>query len=251
MSYEQKYLKYKQKYQELKKHINISNVHKMQTEVEIQDFTLTDTPTMENMVGGGDADVDVGMEETVDFNLTDTPTEQVGGTIPLAPATFGPTVPLTSCPGQVNPMPDVSMGLSSVLSGMAANPSGPVTPPPVVPQVAGGDDLIYAEEVDLQLGGNDSEAVGEELNTTTDVSEIQNTEDIERLFNQFGGKRGRPRKTDTETATTTTEQSARSGKSTQSRSSKSHSHRSSSSSQSSSSSASLSDFDDSLTVSDF
>jgi len=248
MSYEQKYLKYKQKYQELKKHINVSNVHKMQTEVEIQDFTLTDTPTMDNMVGGGD--VDVGMEETADFNLTDTPTtEHVGGMIPLAPATFGPTVPLTSCPGQVNPMPDVSMGLSSVLSGMAANPSGPVTPPPVATQVAGGDDLIYAEEVDLQLGGNDSEAVGEELNTTTDVSEIQNTEDIERLFNQFGGKRGRPRKTDTETATATTEQSARSGKSTQSRSSKSH--RSSSSSQSSSSSASLSDFDDSLTVSDF
>ena len=253
MSYEQKYLKYKQKYQELKKHINVSNVHKMQTEVDIQDFILTDTPTMDNMTGGGDADVN--MEETVDFNLTDTPTEQVGGMVSLTPATFGPTVPLTTCPGQVNPMPDVSMGLSGTLSGLAANPSGPVLPAPV-PQVAGGENyLISAEEVELQLGGGDSEAMGEELNTTTDVSEIQNTEDIERLFDQFGGKRGRPRKVDTETASATTEQSARSGKSTQSRSSKtrSHSHKnsSSSSSGSSSSSASLSDFDDSLTVSDF
>ncbi len=252
MSYEQKYLKYKQKYQELKKHINVSNVHKMQTEVEIQDFILTDTPTMDNMTGGGD----VNIEETGDFNLTDTPTtEQVGGMVPLAPATFGPTVPLTSCPGQVNPMPDVSMGLSNVLSGMAANPAGPVIPAPV-PQVAGGEDfLISAEEVDLQLGGADTDAIETEINTTTDVSEIQNTEDIERLFNQFGGKRGRPRKADTETATTsaTTDKSTRSGRSTHSRSSKSHSssHSDSSSSKSSSSSASLSDFDDSLTVSDF
>ncbi len=230
MSYEQKYLKYKQKYQELKKSLNLSNVHKMQTEVEIQDFVLTDTPTMEslNMVGGGD-EMSV-QEETVDFNLTDTPTnEQLGGSIPLTPATFGPTIPLTSCPGQVNPMPDVSMGLSGMMANLAANPAGPVVPAPVspVPQVAGGD----------------TEVASEDFNTTTDVSEIQNTEDIERLFNQFGGKRGRPRKVESESEHT--EKSTRSGRSKQSSSSTS-SH----SDGSTSSSSSLSDFDDSLTVSD-
>ncbi len=227
MSYEQKYLKYKQKYQELKKSLNLSNVHKMETEVEIQDFVLTDTPTMENvkMVGGGD-EMPMQEEAVEDLFLTETPThEQYGGMVPLAPATFGPTVPLTTCPGMVNPMPDVSMGLSGVMANMAANPQGPVPPAPV-PQVGG------------------EEVASEEFNTTTDVSEIQNTEDIERLFNQFGGKRGRPSKTNSE-ALTTTEQSHRSSHSKHSRSS------SSSSSQSSgSSSESLSDFDDSLTVSD-
>lgn len=204
MSYEQKYLKYKQKYQELKKRLNVSNVHKMETEVDIHDFVLTDTPTMENhMTGGGDED-----------NV-----EQRGGMAPLAPATFGPTAPLTTCPGQVNPMPNVSMGLNGIMANMAANPQGPVPPAPFpaapLPQVGAGE-----------------EGDSDEYNTTTDVSEIQNTEQIERLFNQFGGKRGRPAKTDTEN--------------THSHSSK----HSSSSSSSKSSSSSLSDFDDSLTVSD-
>ncbi len=224
MSYEQKYLKYKQKYQELKNSLNLSNVHKMQTEVEIQDFVLTDTPTMEslNMKGGAMPE-----DSVADFNLTDTPTnEQLGGNIPLTPASFGPTIPLTSCAGQVNPMPDVSMGLSGMMSNLAATPQGPVMPTPL-PQVAGGDE---------------NEIASDEFNTTTDVSEIQNTEDIEHLFNQFGGKRGRPRKTETESEHT--EQSARSGRSKKSSSS------SSSNSNGSSSSSALSDFDDSLTVSD-
>lgn len=238
MSYEQKYLKYKQKYQELKKSLNLSNVHKMETEVEIQDFVLTDTPTMENVNMKGGA---MPEDSVVDFNLTDTPTnEQLGGNIPLAPATFGPTVPLTTCPGQVNPMPDVSMGLSGMMANLAANPQGPVMPAPL-PQVAGGDEIVDGNEL---VGGN-NEIASEEFNTTTDVSEIQNTEDIERLFNQFGGKRGRPRKTETESEHT--ENSARSGRSKKSSSSSSsHSHGSSSSS----SSSALSDFDDSLTVSD-
>ncbi len=242
MSYEQKYLKYKQKYQELKKSLNLSSVHKMQTEVEIQDFVLTDTPTMENvnMVGGGDSNEMPTQEELVeDYFLTETPTnEQYGGMIPLAPASFGPTVPLTTCPGQVNPMPDVSMGLSGVMANMAANPQGPVPPAPV-PQV-GGEDLPGNDEL---IGGGD-EVASEEFNTTTDVSEIQNTEDIEKLFNQFGGKRGRSRKTNSE-GLTTTDESYRS-----SHSKKSSSSSSSNSNSSGSSSESLSDFDDSLTVSD-
>ena len=226
MSYEQKYLKYKQKYQELKKSLNLSNVHKMHTEVEIQDFVLTDTPTMENLNMKGGAMP----EDSVDYTLSDTPTvEQIGGMAPLAPATFGPTVPLTSCPGQVNPMPDVSMGLSGMMSNLAANPQGPVVPAPVPAPV--------------QVAGGDMDIASEEFNTTTDVSEIQNTEDIERLFNQFGGKRGRPSKN---TESEHTEQSGRSGRSGRSK----HSHTSSSSKSSGSSSTSLSDFDDSLTVSD-
>ena len=244
MSYEQKYLKYKQKYQELKKSLNLSNVHKMQTEVEIQDFVLTDTPTMENlnMVGGGD-EMYV-QEETVDFNLTDTPTnEQLGGSIPLAPATFGPTVPLTTCPGQVNPMPDVSMGLSGMMANLAANPTGPIVPTPVSAPVTAPVTAPVSPPLPVpQVAGGDTDVASEEFNTTTDVSEIQNTEDIERLFNQFGGRRGRPRKT--ENASEHTETSIRSGSSKQSSSS------TSSHSDGSTSSSSLSDFDDSLTVSD-
>ena len=215
MSYEQKYLKYKQKYQELKKRLNVSNVHKMETEVDIHDFVLTDTPTMDNNMTGGSGELDLSpIDET-----------QYGGMAPLAPATFGPTVPLTSCPGQVNPMPDVSMGLSGMMSNLAANPQGPVPPAPL-PQVGAGD-----------------EVASEEFNTTTDVSEIQNTEDIERLFNQFGGKRGRPAASDTEHSHTT-------NSSKHSKKHSSHDNSSSSHSSSSSASSSLSDFDDSLTVSD-
>ncbi len=214
MSYEQKYLKYKQKYQELKKRLNVSNVHKMETEVDIHDFVLTDTPTMENMTGGGVHNtIDSEEYKSEEYELSSTPVEQLGGMVPLAPATFGPTVPLTTCPGQVNPMPDVSMGLNGMMANLAMSPQSPVPPPP---QVGAGD-----------------EVASEEFNTTTDVSEIQNTEDIERLFNQFGGKRGRPAKSDTENT----------------HSSK-HSSSSSSSNSSHSSSSSLSDFDDSLTVSD-
>ena len=50
MSYEQKYLKYKHKYQELKQ--KLSNTHEMQSNVEIHDFILTDTPTIGHLGGG-------------------------------------------------------------------------------------------------------------------------------------------------------------------------------------------------------
>lgn len=152
MSYEQKYLKYKQKYQELKKMLG-GGAHNLETEnySEMPDFTLTDTPTEKsyfdsNQTGGNDMD-------EMDYALTDTPDEKQFGGAPLVMADYTPGVPLTSCPGQVNPMPNVDV------------PNVPTTSAPMV--------------------GGDDEA---ELNTTTDLSEIQNTEDIAKLFGQFGGK---------------------------------------------------------------
>jgi hypothetical protein len=161
MSYEQKYLKYKQKYQELKKMLG-GSAHQLETEnySEIADFTLTDTPTFEqsnkNTFGiqhGGD-------DNENEFNLTETPYEnQIGGTT-INAAPYIPATPLPSCPGQVNPMPDVSVPL----------------PTEAVPMTTQTNNLV---------GGNDVS----EINTTTDLSEIQNTEDIAKLFNQFGAGR--------------------------------------------------------------
>lgn len=160
MSYEQKYLKYKQKYQELKKMLS-GGAHNLETENygDIADFSLTDTPTnfeQPKQKGGADE-----MEVENDFNLTETPTfadqhNQSGGSA-LVMADYIPSAPLTSCPGQVNPMPNVNV---------------PIVAPAVTPVVVNNKNYVEAEE----------------LNTTTDLSEIQNTEDIAKLFGQFGGK---------------------------------------------------------------
>ncbi len=148
MSYEQKYLKYKQKYQELKKFLG-KNVSELETEkyTEMPDFNLTDTPTgtfeQSKMTGGAEVPETEGME----FDLSDTPTGTlVGGTV-LAPAPFVPTAPLASCAGQVNPMPNVN-----------------------VPMAMQNKNLINNED------------------NATEISEIQNTEDIAKLFSQYGGK---------------------------------------------------------------
>ena len=160
MSYEQKYLKYKQKYQELKKQLG-GGAHNLETEnyTDIADFSLTDTPTYTDQpkqTGGNN------IENENDFNLTDTPTfaeqhNQSGGS-PLVMADYTPSAPLSTCSGQVNPSPNVSVPM----------PGTAVAPAPVVSN----KNLVEAEE----------------LNTTTDLSEIQNTEDIAKLFGQFGGK---------------------------------------------------------------
>lgn len=165
MSYEKKYLKYKQKYQELKKLLG-NTPHKLETEnyTEMPDFTLTDTPTNELKQSGG-ADVNTDEVEN-DFLLTDTPTEEQKGGSTLAMADFVTTPPLESCAGQVNPIPNVEVPL------------------PTVPQTLGAPFEPALAPVNNNLvGGGD-----EEINTTTDLSEIQNTEDIAKLFSQFGGK---------------------------------------------------------------
>ena len=154
MSYEQKYLKYKQKYQELKKMLG-NGAHNLETEKYGEaDFSLTDTPTnIEQPKQLGGAEVEQ-IENEKDFSLSETPTfaDQLGGA-PLVMADYTPSVPLTSCAGQVNPMPNVSVPLPASVATQNKN---------------------YVE--------------GEELNTTTDLSEIQNTEDIAKLFGQFGGR---------------------------------------------------------------
>ena len=75
MSYEQKYLKYKQKYQELKRQLH-GGAHNLETETynEMPDFSLTDTPTekyfSDNQRGGND------VETEMDYVLSDTPTDK-------------------------------------------------------------------------------------------------------------------------------------------------------------------------------
>jgi len=146
MSYEQKYLKYKQKYQELKKLLG-GNTEALETNnqvTEMPEFNLSDTPTgtvMESkkQTGGNETEV-------MEFDLTETPTgmfEQEGGSV-LTPAPFVTTAPLASCAGQVNPMPNVN-----------------------VPMAMQNKNIVHA--------------------TDTEYSEIQNTDDIARLFNQYGG----------------------------------------------------------------
>jgi hypothetical protein len=150
MSYEQKYLKYKQKYQELKRQQG-GGAHKLETDNE---FVLTDTPTINNInlfitnqAGGANDDTE--------FNLTDTPALQLGGSV-LAPATVVPSVPMP-CTGVVNPAPVVDM--------------------PVIPTVVSSK--------------NYSQADVEELNSTTELSDIQNTEDLVNLFNNNQHGNGR------------------------------------------------------------
>jgi hypothetical protein len=193
MSYEQKYLKYKQKYQELKKMLGDNSVHKLETETfnDVAEFNLTDTPTtfdLPKLSGGG---VDENNNEEIEFNLTDTPTEQTKqvkqrGGAPLVPFDYTPSAPLASCAGQVNPQPNVNVPMTGGANLMPADytPSAPlpscagqVNPQPNV-NVPG----VVTQNKNLV---NNNE---EELNTTTDLSEIQNTEDIAKLFNQFGGK---------------------------------------------------------------
>ena len=148
MSYEQKYLKYKQKYQELKKHLG-KNVSELETEkyTEMPDFNLSDTPTgtvvEPKMMGGAD----MPETETMDFDLSDTPTGTlVGGTV-LVPAPYVPTAPLASCAGQVNPMPNIN-----------------------VPMAMQNKNVVNHDD------------------NATELSEIQNTDDIVKLFSQYGGK---------------------------------------------------------------
>ena len=161
MSYEQKYLKYKQKYQELKNMLGGGSIHKLETDnyTDINEFNLTDTPTSfdkPSFIGGTTEN------EEMEFNLTETPTEYIqskqNGGAPLVPFDYISSIPLSTCAGQVNPMPDVSVPLPAQ------------TPPAVI------------------ATQNKNYVNNEEINTTTELSDVKNTEDIVKLFKQFGGK---------------------------------------------------------------
>jgi hypothetical protein len=187
MSFEQKYLKYKQKYQELKRQIGGGNAHKLETDNDMDEFVLTATPTINDItnkqVGGGNEE---------EYVLSDTPVEEMKGGAALSPASYTAPTPLAACPGQVNPLPNVmppglpnfpnmNVGQTQVPVGSniktftqvnQAAPAVQAVPPAPVAAVQN-KNLVNAVEVD---------------NTTTELSEIQNTEDIEKLFSQYGGK---------------------------------------------------------------
>jgi hypothetical protein len=175
-SYEQKYLKYKQKYQELKKQLSMTggNVHHLETDTaDIKDFTLSDTPSFNNQQTGGAEINSEDITVDIDYSLSDTPI-QTGGAM-LAPASFNPS-PLTTCVGQVNPMPNVAVPMTAVNTAATAAAVANMAAAAATPVMA-------TQNKNLVINNT------EELVTTTDLSEIRNTEDIEKLFNQFGGKR--------------------------------------------------------------
>jgi hypothetical protein len=92
--YKQKYLKYKNKYNELKS--KTSHVDRLETENSV--FILSDTPVYGQMNGGG-------INESV-INLTETPTYESmeGGDIDMTPVNFTPNTVSGNCAGVVNPV---------------------------------------------------------------------------------------------------------------------------------------------------
>ncbi len=184
MSYEQKYLKYKQKYQELKKLLG-KNVSELETEkyTEMPDFNLSDTPTgtidASKMHGGAE------VEETdaIEFDLSDTPTGTIVGGSALVAAPYVPSTPLASCVGQVNPMPNVNVPMAQEGgSALVASPYVPSTP---LASCAG--QVNPMPNVNVPMAMQNKNLINNEDNAT-EISEIQNTEDIAKLFSQYGGK---------------------------------------------------------------
>ncbi len=166
MSYEQKYLKYKQKYQELKKRLASINNLEIEESTDVQEFILTETPTFENQQTGGNL---TNFNDYEMLTLSDTPNEDY-----IQELSYDNNNELTT---------------DNELSG--GN------------EYDNHNDSHYEEhnneltnelerEIDELNGGND------DLVSTTDIEKIQNTEDIERLFNQLGGKKRRSRKANDE-----------------------------------------------------
>jgi hypothetical protein len=129
-----KYIKYKNKYNMLKKELDEVDLN--QTDLNQTDLDLTDTPSKEGQVGG------------------------------TAPVSFTPNMP---CPGVVNPMPSVLVPMNQDGGSCAGivNPQPVISPPvslsTIPPMASMKNDLVD--------------------------SDVNNTEDIERLFKQIGGKK--------------------------------------------------------------
>lgn len=153
MSYEQKYLKYKMKYKALQN--QYSNINKLETMTDntkllqtTNNYDLTDTPgTLPSMKGGA----------INDYVLSDTPIndniKMIGGT---APVSFPPSV-VQSCPGIVNPQPNVNVPMTTA------------------PMTGGVDTVVTTTELSNKSVNNNSD--------------IRNTADINKLFKQLGGKK--------------------------------------------------------------
>ncbi len=103
-----------------------------------------------------------------DLDLTDTPSKeaQVGGTAPVS-------TPPVSCAGVVNPMPSVLVPMNQDGGSCAGivNPAPVISPP-----------VSLATTPPMASMKNDVD------------SDVNNTEDIERLFKQIGGKKHHKRK---------------------------------------------------------
>ena len=125
-----KYIKYKNKYNTLKKQLENLEVNNV--------IDLTETPTLSN--------------------------QMVGGSVTT-------TAIIPPCAGIVNPMPDVTVPMNQDGGSCAGivNPQ-PVITLPVAPLITSSVPLVTSNK-----------------NYSVNESEVNNTEDIERLFKQIGG----------------------------------------------------------------
>ena len=215
MSYEQKYLKYKQKYIDLKIKLRdtigteqadtillsdtpvIGKVEQTGAGIlETISMLLSDTPTQENSTGNTVVEqvssekeqVDQQVEQDVELALTETPVIQQTGGWNIANASpvsnLGSGVPNTAnCPGNVNVQP------STVVPVMAQG--GDIVVPPAVEAPVVAAPVVEAPVVDAAVvdaaATQRKNLSNNEDGTTTDLSEIRNTADIEKIFSQLGG----------------------------------------------------------------
>jgi|APSaa5957512535_1039671.scaffolds.fasta_scaffold47445_2 hypothetical protein len=210
MSYEQKYLKYKQKYIDLKIKLRDTIGTEQADTILLSDtpvigkveqtgaglletisMLLSDTPTQENSTGNTVVEqvssekeqVDQQVEQDVDLALTETPVIQQTGGWNIANASpvsnLGSGVPNTAnCPGNVNVQP------STVVPVMPQG--GDIVVPPAVQAPVVAAPVVEASVVPAPATQRKNLSNNED-GTTTDLSEIRNTTDIEKIFSQLGG----------------------------------------------------------------
>lgn len=210
MSYEQKYLKYKQKYIDLKIKLRDTIGTEQADTILLSDtpvigkveqtgaglletisMLLSDTPTQENSTGNtvveqvSSEKEQVGQqdEQDVDLALTETPVIQQTGGWNIANASpvsnLGSGVPNTAnCPGNVNVQP------STVVPVMPQG--GDIVVPPAVQAPVVAAPVVEAPVVAASATQRKNLSNNED-GTTTDLSEIRNTTDIEKIFSQLGG----------------------------------------------------------------
>ena len=222
MSYEQKYLKYKQKYIDLKNKLRETMGSEQVDTIMLTDtpnngaptqtveqtgagildtitMLLSDTPTQENSTGNevveqvAEQVAEQEVEQTEqELALTETPVlEQTGGwnVSDAAPvANLGSGVPNTvNCPGNVNVQPSTVVPVMDQGSDVVVPPAveAPAVEAPVVEAPT-----VEAPTVEAPVASDATQRknlVERDEATTTDLSEIRNTADIEKIFSQLGG----------------------------------------------------------------
>jgi hypothetical protein len=195
MSYEQKYLKYKQKYLELKNNLNsieTTNNSVTETKNTPTQYQLSDTPV--NEMNGGDFYSFLGkynnMEDEIsnrvnvlntqqvqpkqpeNMVLTETPQAQDGG-YQLNTAPFKP--PVEQTPPVVKP------------DGGIVNVEPTIKPS--IADIAVSDSPQPLNQSDLGDKSTPVETNSKNLVESPQLSDVENTTDIENIFKQLGGKR--------------------------------------------------------------